>query len=98
MPHREQKLSKAHDIAVNRLKDWQRKFTATLTDTMKMVNDFKQKDRMSEAESYLLMLQDTTRKLEDFTREVRPLVRSSSTEHFLFQFCRKPVSTLKRIY
>ncbi|ELT89912.1 hypothetical protein CAPTEDRAFT_157693, partial [Capitella teleta] len=66
----EQKLSKAHDIAVNRLKDWQRKFTATLTDTMKMVNDFKQKDRMSEAESYLLMLQDTTRKLEDFTREV----------------------------
>ena len=67
---REQKLSKEHDIAVNRLNDWKRRYLMTLTETQKVVNDFKTKDRMSEAESYVHLLDDTARRLEDFTLEV----------------------------
>ena len=70
MFYREQKLSKEHDIAVNRLSTWKKEFQQTLNDTQKLVNDFKLKDRMSEAEAYVALLEDVSRKLEQFTQEV----------------------------
>lgn len=57
-------------MAVNRLNDWKRKFLLALTETQKLVNDFKTKDRMSEAENYLMQLQDTNKRLEEFAAEV----------------------------
>jgi fructose-1,6-bisphosphatase len=67
---REVKLGKEHDIATNKLKEWKRKFLERLMDTKKQVTDFKSKDRMSEAENYVLLLEEITQKLEDFSQEV----------------------------
>ena len=66
----EQKLTKEHDIAVNRLNNWKKEFTTTLNNTLKEVQDFKTRDRMSEAENYLLTLQEIAKKIEGFQQEV----------------------------
>lgn len=70
---RETKLSKEHDIAVNRMADWKKKFQEKLTETQKQVTEFKTKDRMSEADAYVHLLEEITKRLEDFNMEVRHL-------------------------
>ena len=67
---RESKLSKEHDIAMNRMNDWKKKFQARLDACQKTVTEFKQRDRMAEAEAYLFELQDISKQLEDFALEV----------------------------
>ena len=46
---------------------------------MFQITEFKHKDRMSEAEQYVIQLQDITKKLEDFNEEVRSF-------HYIFLF------------
>ena len=66
----ETKLQKEHDIAVSKLSDRQRKFQLRLNEVLEMVKGFKTKDRMSEAQDYLLKLKDIQRVLEEFYKEV----------------------------
>ncbi|KAK2157592.1 hypothetical protein LSH36_188g04054 [Paralvinella palmiformis] len=63
------KLGKEHDIATNKLKEWKRKFMERLLETQKQVADFKQKDRMSEAENYVQLLEETEQRLDEYTQE-----------------------------
>ncbi|XP_038073730.1 dynein heavy chain 3, axonemal-like isoform X4 [Patiria miniata] len=65
----ETKLQREHDIAVSKLLDRQRKFQARLHDVLDVVKGFKTKDRMSEAQDYLLKLQDIQKVLEEFYQE-----------------------------
>ncbi|XP_033642613.1 dynein heavy chain 3, axonemal-like [Asterias rubens] len=65
----ETKLQKEHDIAVSKLSDRQRKFQLRLNEVLEMVKGFKTKDRMSEAQDYLLKLKDIQRVLEEFYKE-----------------------------
>ena len=64
-------LSKEHDMALNRLNDMKRKFQDRLDEADKLMKDFKHKDKMSEADKYVLMLADLTKKLEEFNLEVK---------------------------
>ncbi|XP_022099330.1 dynein heavy chain 3, axonemal-like isoform X3 [Acanthaster planci] len=65
----ETKLQKEHDIAVSKLLDKQRKFQAKLQDVLEIVKGFKTKDRMSEAQDYLLKLNEIQRILDEFYEE-----------------------------
>ena len=73
---REQKLSKEHNIAANRLNDWKKRFLASLDETRKVVGEFKSKDRMSEAEQYVFTLNEIGKKLEDYNLEVRKTLKT----------------------
>ena len=66
----ESKLQKEHDIAVSKLSDRQRKFQARLHDILEIVKGFKTKDRMSEAQDYLLKLHEIQRVMDEFYNEV----------------------------
>ena len=55
---------------MNRLADWKKKFQISLNDTQKQVTDFKTKDRMSEADSYVHLLEEITKRIEEFNMEV----------------------------
>ena len=68
--NREFKLGKEHDIATNKLKEWKRKFMERLMESKKQVTDFKQKDRMSEADNYVTLLDEITRRLDEYAQEV----------------------------
>ncbi len=67
----ESKLQKEHDISCKLLKDWKKRFKATLDACQKEVNDFKHKDRMSEAEQYVVQLQNISNRLDEFLDEVQ---------------------------
>ncbi|XP_071486244.1 dynein axonemal heavy chain 3-like [Diadema antillarum] len=65
----EMKLQKEHDMAVSKLRDWQKKFAARIKEVMDQVKTFRTKDRMSEAQDYLNKLIDIQLKLDDFYAE-----------------------------
>ncbi|XP_070559259.1 dynein axonemal heavy chain 3-like isoform X5 [Ptychodera flava] len=65
----EMKLQKEHDIAVQKLLDWQIKFSFRIDEIATQVKAFRHKDRMSEADNYLQQLHDISRKLDDFYKE-----------------------------
>ena len=67
----ELKLGREHDIATSRLRDQKRRFLEALTRTQKQVVEFKSKDRMGDAESYVQLLEEIAKKLEHFNQEVR---------------------------
>ena len=69
--NRELKLSKEHEIKVKALNEKRRRFQDDLDAVAKQVKDFKVKEKMSEAENYVMQLEDITKKLEGFTLEVR---------------------------
>ena len=64
---------KEHDIAANKLNDWKKRFVAVLDALQKEVTDFRSKDRMSEAETYVNLLNEIAQKLEDANAEVNYL-------------------------
>ncbi|KAK7495478.1 hypothetical protein BaRGS_00013176, partial [Batillaria attramentaria] len=65
----ENKLNKEHDIAVNRLNDWKKRFQAQLDDAIRKLKEFASKDRMSEADKYMADLTDLDNKIEFFKEE-----------------------------
>ncbi|XP_023932407.1 dynein heavy chain 3, axonemal [Lingula anatina] len=65
----ETKLQKEHEIATQNLTRWKKKFKTKLDAMAKKVKDFSQKDRMSEAEHYVLQLEDMQKNLEEFNKE-----------------------------
>ncbi|PVD24893.1 hypothetical protein C0Q70_15383 [Pomacea canaliculata] len=65
----ENKLQREHDMAINRLSDWRKRFQAQLDEAVKKVKDFASKDRMSEADKYLADLVDLDSKLQVFKEE-----------------------------
>ncbi len=80
----ETKLQKEHDIAVSKLSDRQRKFQIRLNDVLDIVKGFKTKDRMSEAQDYLLKLKEIQRVLEGFYKEVSWLSDLFVLPHIVF--------------
>ena len=60
---------KEHDMKVNRLTEWKKRFQTQLDSTQKEVTDFRFKDRMSEAEQYIYQLSEIAKRLEDFMAE-----------------------------
>ncbi|CAH1783206.1 unnamed protein product, partial [Owenia fusiformis] len=65
----ESKLAKEHDIALNRLNAWQNKFQVKLDHIAAQIKSFSTKDRMSEAEQYVLDLENIGNKLDEFNKE-----------------------------
>ncbi|XP_077987554.1 dynein axonemal heavy chain 3-like isoform X2 [Glandiceps talaboti] len=65
----EMKLQKEHDIAVQKLLDWQIKFSGRIDEVAQQVKAFRHKDRMSEADNYLGQLHAISKKMEEFYKE-----------------------------
>ena len=55
---------------MNRLNDWKRKFLNRILDVRTQVQQFKLNDRMSEAEQYVVQLENISKSLDDFNTEV----------------------------
>ncbi|XP_041348477.1 dynein heavy chain 3, axonemal-like isoform X2 [Gigantopelta aegis] len=65
----EAKLQKEHDYAIMKLRDWKRKFQASLDDIEKKIRLFYSRDRMAEAEKYVTELDDMEKKLAELKTE-----------------------------
>ena len=61
---------KEHDIALNKLKEWKKRFQAELDSLQKEVLEFKAKDRMLEADHYVAQLDEISHKLGEANEEV----------------------------
>ena len=66
----EQRLQKEHEGKVTRLRVWQKKLEARLTDVLNEVKEFQKKERMSEAQKYVDALDEIQAKIHGFLEEV----------------------------
>ena len=67
---REDKLQKEHDIALTRLNDWKKRFLQRIVETQKQVSDMRHKDRMSEATNYVTLIEEISKRVDEFLDEV----------------------------
>ena len=61
---------KEHEIRVKKLNEKKRKFQEELNGVDKQLKDFKIRDKMSEADNYVVTLENISKRLEEFNMEV----------------------------
>lgn len=66
----EQRLQKEHDFKVLKLKTWQKELEANLGQVLNEVKEFQKKERMSEAQKYVDILDEIQSKIHGFMEEV----------------------------
>ena len=66
----EQRLQKEHDFKVTKLKMWQKDLEARLAQVMEEVKEFQKKERMTEAQKYVDILDEIQSKIHGFMEEV----------------------------
>ena len=66
----ENRVTREHDAAMNKLFDWLARFEMQLNETLVSVKEFHTKDRMSEAKTYLAQLDELGDKVQGFLEEV----------------------------
>ena len=73
----ENRITREHDTAMNKLFDWQARFEMQLNETLQSVKEFHTKDRMSEAKTYLAQLEELKEKVQVFLEEVGRLASTN---------------------
>ena len=63
-------MSREHELALRRLSDFKRKFQERISEVHRQVIEFKTKERISDAESYVQQLEEINKKVEEFNTEV----------------------------
>ena len=66
----ETRITREHDAAMNKLFDWLARFEMQLNETLASVKEFYTKDRMSEAKTYLVQLDELRDRVQGFLEEV----------------------------
>ena len=66
----ENRVTKEHDTAMNKLFDWLARFELQLNETLQSVKEFHSKDRISEAKTYVVQLDELKDKVQEFLDEV----------------------------
>ena len=66
----ENRITREHDTAMNKLFDWLARFEMQLNETLQSVKEFYTKDRVSEAKNYLVQLDELKHKVQEFLEEV----------------------------
>ena len=69
----ENRITREHDTAMNKLFEWQARFEMQLNETLQSVKEFYTKDRMSEAKTYLAQLEELKERVQVFLEEVHQL-------------------------
>lgn len=67
----ENRVTKEHDTAMNKLFDWLARFELQLNETLQSVKEFHSKDRISEAKTYVVQLDELKDKVQEFLDEVQ---------------------------
>ncbi|CAH3114243.1 unnamed protein product [Pocillopora meandrina] len=65
----ENRVTKEHDTAMNKLFDWLARFELQLNETLQSVKEFHSKDRISEAKTYVVQLDELKDKVQEFLDE-----------------------------
>ena len=68
----EVKLLKEKDNWINKLRDKRAKLTMKLNECLTRIKEFKQRDKISDAEAIVTELQQMSADIEEFIKEVRP--------------------------
>ena len=76
---RENRLWREHEMRVKQLNERKRKFQEELNNVDKQLKDFKIRDKMSEADNYVIALENISKKLEEFNMEVLKIDQSQQS-------------------
>ena len=68
--HSEMRMLREHETAVNKLKERKSRFVLRLVETQKIVSEFKNRERMSEASQYVDVFDQLKIRTEEFIAEV----------------------------
>ena len=84
---KEIKLQKEKEYWIYRLKERRGKFSMALNECLSKVKEFKQKDRVADAEIYITELHQISDNIEEFNKEVNVLFPPVYIDQYLFFFC-----------